>query len=209
MKKITLIFLAMVFLSGCYTDTIEELSSFKMQVPVYFYSESYGKASPDTSMDFSNLNEYETYRDNKERVKKAEVYQFNYWIDSLVLEDGKVYNPEEDDIVIDRLVFYLQFAIPITGNPNSTDPNDFVPAPDSEVYVLGEYIDVDVSEYWRNPEYIKSIDEDVAILISETLKDKPYFYIYTESGKVNGQTNTIFPYIKSRFDLIVRLDVEL
>lgn len=209
MKKVIFIFVALIFLSSCYTDTIEELSSFKVQVPVYFYSESYGKASPDTSVDFSNLNEYDTYRDNKDRVKKAEVYQFNYWMDSLILEGGKVYNPEEDDIVIDRLVFYLQFALPVGGNPNSTNPDDFIPDPESEIYVLGEYENVNVAEYWRNPEFIKSIDEDVAVLISETLKDKPYFYLFTESGRVNGQTETVFPYIKSRFDLVIRLDVEL
>lgn len=209
MKKAIFIFVALIFLSSCYTETIEELSSFKVQVPVYFYSESYGKASPDTSVDFSNLNEYDTYRDNKDRVKKAEVYQFNYWMDSLILEGGKVYNPEEDDIVIDRLVFYLQFALPVGGNPNSTNPDDFIPDPESEIYVLGEYENVNVAEYWRNPEFIKSIDEDVAVLISETLKDKPYFYLFTESGRVNGQTETVFPYIKSRFDLVIRLDVEL
>jgi hypothetical protein len=208
MKKIYLIVAGLLFLAGCYTETIEELSSFKVQVPVYFYSESYGKASPDTSIDFSNLNEYDTYRENRDRVNKAEVYQFNYWIDSLILEDGTPYNPDEDSLVIDRLVFSLKFALPL-GDPNSTNPNDFIPDPDSEVYILGEYENVNISEYWRNPEYIKSIDEDIAVVISETLKDKPHFYLYTESGRINGRSETVFPYIKSRFDLVVRLDVKL
>lgn len=209
MKKIYLLFVILIFSVSCYTDTIDELSSFKVQIPIYFHSESYQKASPDTSMDFSNLNEYASYRENKDRVKKAEVYQFNYWVDSLVLESGKVYDPATDEIIIDRLVFYLQFAEPITSDVNSTNPEDFMPDPISEKFVLGEYNNVNLTQYWRNPEHIIDVPEPVALKISETLKEKPYFYIYTEAGHVNGAERTVFPYIKSRFDLVVRLDVEL
>lgn len=209
MKKIYLLLALLILLVSCYQDTVDTLSSFKIQIPIYFHSDSFDKAIPDTSSDFSNLNEYETYRDNKDRVKRAEVYQFNYWIDSLILENGQPYNPDEDSLVIDKLTFYLVFAQPLTPDLNSTNPDDFMPDPMGKKYVLGEYENVNINQYWRNPEHIIDVPDDVALTISTTLKEKPYFYIITETGTINGQPQMEFPFIRSRFDLIVRLDVEL
>ncbi len=79
-----LLLVATLILDGCYADNIEDLSTFKFQFPVPFGSVHWDRAAPDTSYDFSNLYEYKEYRDNEDRVKKAEILHFNYWIDDLI-----------------------------------------------------------------------------------------------------------------------------
>ena len=85
MKKILIIPLVLAgiilssqFFGGCYTETIDDLSTFKFRMPIFFRSTHFDKASPDTSRDFINLLEYKEYRDNKDRIMKAVIKEFNY-----------------------------------------------------------------------------------------------------------------------------------
>lgn len=211
MKKLFIILSLLIIpiITGCYTDTIEEMSSVKFQIPIYFHQDYHNKNVPDTSDEFSNLYEYETYTQNKDRVKKAEVFQFNYWVDSLVLENGTVYDPDIHELSVEYLRFYIIFAEPKSPElEKSKDPDDFYIPDDAERYILGEYNTIDVSAYYRNPEFIIDVEEETSSIISDLLKNKPYFYVVTETGPINGGDYT-FPFIKSRFDLVIRLDVEI
>jgi hypothetical protein len=199
------------FFSGCYTDAVDNLSTFTFQLPLLFHSYHWDKASPDTSVDFTNLNDYKEYRDNKERINKAQILHFNYWIDSLVMQNNVPFDPEvhTDDVIFPFIRFYLQFARYTGGDPSN--PNSYEPDPNEPMYLLGEYLDVNVAEYYRNPEYILDVSEETAMILSDAVKNRPQFYIITHYSKVVGQTEPkrYFPYVAARYDMVIRFDVDL
>jgi len=125
MKKIYLLisFLVLILLS-CVTQTVDDFSSFTVQLPIFFTSDYPNRAAPDTSVDFSTLYKYKEYKDNKGKIDKSEIYQFNYRIDSLVLQNGKNFDPATDNIVFEYIKFKLVFAKP-KYNEESLDSNDF------------------------------------------------------------------------------------
>ncbi len=210
MKKY--IFLVLIFvLFGCYSDTINKLETFSIQIPLLFAGPFENRTAPDTSYDFTNLHKYPEYRDNKDRVNKAEILQLNYLIDSLVYDDGTVFDPKTDDLEFYHIRYTLRFAKPLTGNEQSTNPDDFIPDDSLDEILLGEFKDVKIKDYYREAKHILEVPEESAKAISDMLKIKPYFYLYTEYSKVKGQTEEYikFKIIKAKFDLILRLEVKL
>ncbi len=206
MKKSLLLIFTVVFsafmLSSCFFDTLSKVDTFTFQLPLIFDSDHFDKAAPDTSLDFTNLNDYKEYRDNKDKIEKAEILHFNYWVDSLVTENGpwNPNDPSEEDIEFEFIKFYLQFA-DFQGNPDPSEP----------FHLLGEFHDVNVEDYYRNPEHILEVPEEVALVISEAVKENPFFYIITEYSKLKGQTEEKFrfPFIHARYDMVIRFDVKL
>jgi hypothetical protein len=186
-----LIAISSLTVNSCVVDTVDSLSEFTFQIPVNFGADYLDRTSPDTSFDFSHLLKYDAYRENKDKISEALVYQLNYRIDSLVLEDGVPFGPG--------------------CNTNSTNPNEYIPDPDSPIYELGEFVNVSVREFYRRSDHILEVPGSTASVISETLKRKPYFYIITEYSKIVGQTEETvsFPFINSKFDVIIRLKVKL
>lgn len=213
MKSLIIILSAVLSLtvSSCVVDTVDSLSEFTFQIPINFGADYLDRTSPDTSFDFSHLLNYETYRENKEQISEAIIYQLNYRIDSLVLEDGVPFGPNSPDLVFDRIAYKLQFGKSKLGNTNSTEPNDYIPDPDSPKYELGEFVNVSIRDFYRRSDHIMQVPESTASVISETLKNKPYFYIITEYSKVKGQIEdeVHYPFINSKFDVIIRLKVKL
>ena len=220
MKKIIILIVAIVSglsMWGCYTNTIDSLSTFKFQLPIYFYSNWLNRSAPDTSWDFTNLNNYPEYRDNKEKIRTSEILSFNYWIDSLVMDGGKPFDPNDpnqEDVEFEFIKFYLHFAVLKSNPPNPGDPNDpdnYELDPSTPDYLLGVFTNVSVKRYYRNPEYILEVPTDVAMIISEALKEKPQFFIKSIYSKTIGQTEPkrFFPLINARYDLVIRFDVEL
>jgi hypothetical protein len=224
--KILLIFLAFIAvgmsIGGCYTDTIDNLSTFSFQFPMIFHSNYYDKAAPDTNLDYSNLNKYKEYKDNKDRINKAQILHLNYWIDSLKFTDPSngqqvVFDPvlHKDKIEFEFIKFYLVFAkyIPNPNNPNWEDTMathwtaDLTKAP----FTLGVFKNVEIAKYYRNPEHIEYVSEAVANQISDLLKTQPSFFIVSEYSRVKNQTDDkyYFPLIKARFDVVIRFDVDL
>lgn len=200
-----------IILTGCYSETIDSFSTFTFQFPVNFEATYILRAVPRTSRDFANLYKYKEYNDNKDKISKAKVFQLNFWVDSLVMPDGTPYNPLKHDVVFDYVRYVLKFAKPKYGNPFSTDSADFMIDPEVEEFVLGTYDSVNIADFYRNPNHIIQIPDDVATTISEFLKNKPYFYIETQYSKVRGQTQDeiYFPYLKARFDVDIRFEVNL
>lgn len=212
MKK-TYIILALIAasLTSCITDTVDSMSKFTVQLPIFYKSSYVNRNCPDATQDFSNLNEYTEYRDNKDKIEKAEVYQLNYRIDSLVMPNKKVYNPETDKLEFDYIRYYLIFAKPKTSDENSTDSTKFEYDPSKKPILLGEFKDVNIKDFYRQSKNILTVDDERTKIISDILKDKPYFFISTEYSKMKGSTNAteVFPYIGSRFDIVVRLGVKI
>lgn len=202
-----------LFLASCITQTVTDFEYFTVQIPILFNSEFKNRESPDTSRDFSNLFSYSEYRDNKDKIDAAYIFQFNYRIDSLVMVNGVPFNPNTDDLYFDDIKFSLQFAKTKYqgGNIYSKDSVDFEPDPASPVYVLGEFTDVNVKDFYKKAYHILTLDEPTAKIISNTLKITPYFFIYTQYSKIRGQTTdkVVFPYIASKYDVVVRLKVKL
>ena len=140
------------FFGGCYTDTIDSLSTFTFQLAIPFHSTHYEKAAPDTSYDFTNLNAYKEYRDNRERIKKAMILEFNYWVDSIVMRNADPdlpdipYDPEihGDTISFEFVKFYLRFAKlkPGAGDPLSDDSTHWMMDPNEKNHLLGEFYEI-------------------------------------------------------------------
>jgi hypothetical protein len=212
MKKYRLILLLLlpIILNSCYNDTLNSLSSFKLQVPINFRSNFYNKAAPDSTFNFANLSIYKEFNDNVDRIKNAQIYQLTYWIDSLQLENKIPFNPKKDSLEFEFIRFYLTFAIPKPGHTAAeADSSAWMPDPDSPSYLIGEFNNVNISEYYRTPKKIISISEDVAAILSQAVKNKPQFYLLSEYGKTKGQKVPVryFPLIFARYDLVIRLDV--
>lgn len=210
MKKYILL-LILVLMSGCYTDTINKIETFSIQIPIFFTGPFENRSAPDTSVDFSNLYQYPEYEENRNKISKAEILQMNYRIDSLVYEDGSIFDPSNDDLEFEFIRYSFQFSKPKNGNIYSTNPDDFIPDPNEERIVLGEFRDVKIRDYFRQAKQIIEVPKTSAVIISEGLKTRPYFFVYTEYSKVKGQTEDEFKFnlIKAKFDIVLRLEVKL
>jgi hypothetical protein len=212
-KYIWSILLVIILLPSCYTDTVEDLSQFTFQLPVFFYERSVNRQCPSASWDFTNLNKYSEYRSNKKRIEKAEMFQFAYWLDTLVLPiTQKPFNPKTDNIIFDKVTYSIRFAKPKgPGLETSLNPNDFVVDNAYEPYLIGEFLNVNASEYYRSPRHIVSFPEERAKVISKVLKNTPYFFIVSEYTKYQNQpADTVkFPYLEARCDLVIRFQIKL
>jgi hypothetical protein len=230
MKNKFLIFLVLTALplsllfTSCFTETIDALSTTSFQLPLIFHSNWVNKAAPDTSWDFTNLNKYQEYRDNREKIKKSILYQMNYWIDSLVYKDASgnprpfdPADPNMPDIEFEAIRFYLRFADYVGGGDIESDfnPGNYRPSTiDPTNYLLGEFTNVNAKPYYRQAYHIISISDEVAQIISEAAKSKPAFYILSEYSKmkdqnINTEPKRYFPYIAARFDVMVKFEVDM
>lgn len=211
MTKVIVTATLLIFLFGCYSEFIESVDEFRFQIPMYFYVNYYDKSIPDTSQQFANLNNYEEFVKNRSKLTGAEIVQFNYWIDSLVFANGKPFNPEIDSLVIENVKIFLVFAKPKIGISNPLDSNDFEPDTTLPKFILGEFKDINVKDYYRKPHHIFSVSTDISQVLTEAVRNKPYFYLISEYGKVVGYPNPkkYFKLIFVRFDIVVRLVVSL
>jgi len=210
--KILILTLSLIILSSCIQDTINKFETFTIQLPVFFKTDHVNKIVPDTSIDFTNLYKYQEYNDNKGKIDAAEVYQLNYRIDSLILENNVPFDPSNSELEFDSVYFLLKFAKPKAGRSEySTNPDDFEPDPKSKLYILGEFKNVKVKDYFRTAYNIIQVPEENAFAISESLKKTPYFYIYTQYSHVKGRfpNSSEFPFIRAKYDLVIRLKVKL
>lgn len=214
--------LLLVFLLQSCWESIDNLSTFNFRFPILFQAIYRDKASPDTSWDFVNLYEYDQYKDNVDKISKAEIIAFNYRIDSLIFTDKQtgspvIFNPSlhKNQLEYENIKFYLIFARPKDSSlVHSLDSADFEVDPAQAPILLGEYKNVKIEDYYRYSHYIEDIDEQVARTIDKALREQPHFYIQTEYGKMKDQDLTkepkrYIPFISSRYDLIIRFSVNL
>jgi hypothetical protein len=207
-----------IFIAGCYTDTINAFSKFTFQLPLLFHSTHFDKAAPDTSYDFTNLNKYKEYSDNKDRISKALVLEFNYWIDSLMLQGNIPFDTTNRDVIFTYIRFSLHFAklkpqYSYNGETDA-DSSHWMFDPAEQDYLLGEFRDVNVADYYRKAFHIVEVADDVAQIISEAVKNRPAFYIITEYSPLSDQDiakepKRHFPYVAARYDMIIRFSVDL
>ncbi|HOV91856.1 MAG TPA: hypothetical protein PLC04_02090 [Candidatus Kapabacteria bacterium] len=209
------IFLCMsVLLTSCYTQTVSDFSQFTVQIPINFYDKSTDRKVPDVGLNFSNLYQYDEYTSNKDRIDRAEVYQFSIWVDSLVLPGNppKPFVPNVDEIIFEHVRYTIVFAKPkIPGNEQSLNADDFEIDNTIQPFTLADFYNVSVSDYYKNPKHIYSVPQEEAIVISDLLKTRPYFYVLAEYSKyLNQPADTIvFPYSEYHGDLVVRLKIKL
>lgn len=216
MKKINTkasFLLLALFMVSCYTRTIDDLSEFTVQIPIYFYDNAQDRKVPNISLDFTNLYKYDEYKKNKDRIDRAIIYQFSYWIDTLVHpETKKPFNPKTDEMIFNKITYKMVFIKPIDpSNYESQNPADFIVNPDYEPFIIKEFNNAKVTDFYKNPKNIVEISEIEAMKISDALKKNPYFFIVSEYTKYQGQVvdTAYFPLLHIRADLIVRLTVKL
>lgn len=208
-------------LNSCYTDTVDSFSTFSFQFPILFHADHHNKISPDTSTDFVNLYDYPEYTDNKHLLNKAEILSFNYRIDSLQYTppgetDTTIFDPNSEEhkniIQFDFIRFTLVFAKLKSEFLDVNDENSYEEDTTIAPQLLGEFYDVKIEDYYRYAHHIEVTDEKVAQVISNSIKERPHFYIVTEYSKLSDQTegeDWKFPYIESNYDMVVRFNIDL
>ena len=212
-KLITMLFLMAVVFPSCYTDTVEDFGHYTFQLPIYFYDKSVDRVCPSISSDFTNLYDYPEYRSNEDRISSSEMFQFAYWLDTLVLPiTNKPFDPKTDELIFDKVTYTIRFAKPLSPELKySSNPEDFVIDNTYEPFLIGEFINVKVSEYYRSPRHIITFPEERAKIIAKILKNTPYFFVVSEYTKYQNQPEdkVYFPYLEARCDLVIRFTIDL
>jgi len=195
-----------IVFTSCYTEVIDNLSTFTFQLILDYKSEHNNRGAPDMSYDTTNLYEYEEYRNHKDQVDKAMILHFNYWIDSLT------YKPVGKDttVVFDRLrdtnkfefvkIEFWWIGSKIDGTRD-----------DSKTFLLGRFTNVKIEDYFRYPQHIIYVPDSVAQKVSDIIKSHPRFYLKSVYSKLRGQAvdTVYFPFVKARYDMTIRFDVKL
>lgn len=193
MKNIKSVLAALLIAAGIIgfnSCDVTNISDVVLQMTIDFDPIFEDKMVPDSSIDVTNLNDYETYRDNKDEIEEAQILHFNYRIDEIKTEN----NMHIDSIVFESVNFYL---IPTTSAGNR------IP---SQRYKLGEFKNLRVADYYKTAKHIIEVPSELGNLISDQIKKTPYFVFVTEySGLVGENVDNRFDYIKSHMDMVLRI----
>lgn len=210
-KKFAVIIFISFALTSCYTDVINSFQNFRFQIPFYFYLNYIDKSIPDTSRIFVNLNNYDEFLKHRDELASAEIVQFNYWVDSLVFSNNVAFDPERDSLIIENVRFVLIFARPKSGIVNPKDSSDFEEDTTLPRFVLGEFYNLDIRDFYRQPHHIKIISNEISQVLTEVVRSRPYFYLSSEYGKVLGQTTAkkYFSLVNVRIDIVIRFTISL
>ncbi|PKL80619.1 MAG: hypothetical protein CVV25_03720 [Ignavibacteriae bacterium HGW-Ignavibacteriae-4] len=190
LKSLLVALLVAAGIIGFSSCDVTNISDVVLQMTVDFDPIFEDKMVPDSSIDLTDLNDYETYRDNKEDIEDAQILHFNYRIDEIKTEN----NMDIDSIVFESVNFYM---ILTTAN------GDRIPG---QRYKLGEFKNLHVSDYYKTAKHIIEVPSELGNLISEQIKSTPYFVFVTEySGLVGENVDNRFDYIKSHMDMVLRI----
>jgi len=209
--KFAVVVFMSLLLTSCYTDVINSFQNFRFQIPFYFYLNYIDKSIPDTSRIFVNLNNYDEFLKHRDELASAEIVQFNYWVDSLVFSNNVAFDPERDSLIIENVRFVLIFARPKSGIVNPKDSSDFEEDTTLPRFVLGEFYNLDIRDFYRQPHHIKIISNEISQVLTEVVRSRPYFYLSSEYGKVLGQTTSkkYFSLVNVRIDIVIRFTISL
>jgi hypothetical protein len=157
------------------------------------------------------LNNYDEFLKHRDELASAEIVQFNFWVDSLVFSNNIAFDPERDSLIIENVRFVLIFARPKSGIVNPKDSSDFEEDTTLPRFVLGEFYNLDIRDFYRQPHHIKIISNEISQVLTEVVRSRPYFYLSSEYGKVLGQTTAkkYFSLVNVRIDIVIRFTISL
>jgi|SRR6056300_780355 hypothetical protein len=194
MKKVKYILFALISTTVLFTIQscdVTDIADVALQLTINFDPVFDDRAVPDSSVEVVNLEDYLEYNDNRDQIEDAEILHFNYSINEIKTSD----NLPIDSIEFDRIAFYLI--------PTFTDGGARIPG---QRYLLGEFTDVKISEYYKTAQHIIEVGDDVGELISEQIKETPYFIFVTEYSALKGDNRAnYFDYIDAHVDMVVRV----
>lgn len=144
-KTLAILLLSVIFLGGCYSETINNFEYITIQLPINVQMVNYGDSKETVTPD--NLHNYPEYRDNIDRIESLQVYQVGYHCDNVV--------PEES---IDAKFKSMEFFVETGGNR----------------YKIARFEDVSVKDMYRIP-HIDQVDDETAKEISDHLLADPAF----------------------------------
>jgi hypothetical protein len=193
MKYIKSILAAFIITAGILSFNscdVTNISDVVLQMTIDFDPVFENKTVPDSSIDLTNLDDYATYRDNKDKIEDAQILHFNYRIDEIKTKN----NMDIDSIVFESVNFYL---IPTTSNGSRIPGQRFK---------LGEFKNLHVADYYKTAKHVVEVPSELGNLISEQIKATPYFVFVTEySGLVGDNADNKFDYIVSHMDMVLRI----
>ena len=194
MKKVKYILLALLSTITLFTIQscdVADVADVALQLTINFDPVFDDRAVPDSSVEVVNLEDYPEYKDNRDDIEDAEILHFNYSINDIKTSD----NLPIDSIEFDRIAFYLI--------PTFTDGGARIPG---QRYLLGEFKDVEIADYYKTAKHIIEVSDEVGELISEQIKETPYFVFVTEYSSLKGENrDNYFDYIDAHVDMVVRV----
>lgn len=169
---------------------VTKVTDVVLQITIDFDPKFTNKAVPDSSLDVVDLNDYPEYEENSDKIEDAEILHFNYRIDRIRTRN----NMPLDSIIFKSVNFYL---IP------TTSAGDRIPG---QRYKLGEFTNLQVSEYFRTAKQIVEVSSEVGQLISEQIKKTPHFIFVTEYSELVGEkADKNFDFIDAHVDMVIRV----
>jgi hypothetical protein len=185
LATVVVLLLSSLSFGGCYTDTVDAVSIFDVQLPVNFEFTFKNRQAPDTTTDHVDLNDYPVYRDNRETIRQAVPYSIAFWLESV---DG---DPSVETAEFPSIEFLIVF--------DGDTPADAIP--------LATFENVKASDYYKTP-HILPIDEPTGKLLATALKTNPSFRVIQRYSRPTTGTG-FYREIKARVDVAVRLSVEI
>lgn len=169
--------------SACYTDTVDAISVFEVQLPVNLAFRWQNRSTPDTAVEEVDLLKYDAYLTNRDKIRNATPYQLAFWLESV---EG---TPSIETAVFTKIVLHLQFE------------------GDSTLYHIATFENVKASEYFKTP-HVYPVTDSSAAALARALTVSPKFRMIQEiQNPTTGRA--FYREILSRIDLAVRLEVEL
>lgn len=169
---------------------VTKVTDIVFQMSIDFDPLFQNKTVPDSSIDFTNLNDYDSYKNNKDEIEDATILHFNYRIDSLRTKN----NMPIDSIIFESVNFYM---IPTTASGSRLPGQRFK---------LGEFKNLHVSDYYKTARHIIEVPSEIGSAVSDQIKKTPYFIFVTEySGLVGNNVDNKFDYIQTHIDMVLRI----
>lgn len=197
------LFLVSIVLSSC-EETISKFDSLTVQVAVNSRNEYDDRNAPSSKLSYTDLNNYAAYRDNRDRIIKSDFYQFSYWLDDLRLANGQEFDTLiNKDMHFEFVKFYIQF-LDVNKQPIQSE----------SPILFATFENPYIKDFYKHPRNILEADDTIAEKINLLIKEYPQFNFIDEFGKVVDETGRVydtynFPYLESRFDLVIRFEIEL
>lgn len=194
MKNIKYILLALLSTFAIFSIQscdVTDVTDVTLQLTIDFDPKFEDRSVPDSSIEVVNLEDYPEYNDNKDDIQNAEILHFNYSINNIKTSD----NLPIDSIEFEKVTFYLI--------PTVTDGGNRIPG---MRYKLGEFENLKVSDYYKTAKHIIEVGDDVGKLISDQIKETPYFVFVTEYSALKGENRAnYFDYIDAHVDMVIRV----
>ncbi len=193
-----------ILLSGCF-GTVDDLGTFTFQLAANYEATFKDTHVPDTDLELIDLNDYQSFRENREKLQSARPYQIGWWVERIIPKvntDNDVSNDiDVNEVVFDSVMFYIMF--PDADNPNTPDRDTR--------FEVGRFENVKVADFILTPQ-VYEIEAPLAQTLSHLLLEHNRYYVetyFSEASAPLPEPPVEFTRIEVKADIVARLEADL